>query len=52
MGKGSRRRQPLVPREILDLRWALATGDLTKKEFERRMKNYERANTKKNNNTD
>jgi len=38
MGKGSRRRRCLVPRRIEELRWALATGKITFKQYERKIK--------------
>jgi len=42
MGKGSRRRKSLIGREEEELRYTLAFGDITAKEFESRMDNLRR----------
>ncbi len=38
MGKGSHRRPCLVPQDEVDLRWALAYGEISRDEYDRKMK--------------
>jgi len=41
MGKGSARRPTLVPREVADLRWALALGHINREQYDKSMAELE-----------
>ena len=41
MGKGSGRRPCLIPRWLQDIRWKLAYGKITRKEYDKIVKEHE-----------